>query len=380
MNISQKTSISTLLDQVNKEQLTILVDHALLLDVEAPNGTLERNLKDLKLRNLQQLLFSCAKPQFIACAEDALSSSFDQAFAFSLGTPQPDGLTGRARIAYEAQKAERVLENSPVASPNLTQIESGNDPALGYAFVHLCHWRVGGGHVILNNISELDSITSETYRKKLEPLFLSEGIELLPFRHDTWIARSKHFLHLPSASFNKVMNDDVLPWLIGSAQKNIHNNNPQIEASIQILRRLQSEVQMVLYDLSQNAPLPGSFNSIWFSSTGEPPKSREALKLLSSVDNSLEELFQNNDRQILCLHGLTPHLQNYDLYHWSNCFEEIDEVFFNSAFQKSKLTIVLCGKSGFKVWHYQPMNAFQSSLQALKNKFLGSTSTLQLLT
>ena len=376
MNISQKTSISTLMHQINKDQFTILVDHALLQDLELKRTALESSLKNLRLPFLKQLLGSKNQASFYACEEDALNTSFEVAFSYAMNTPQSDGLCGHAHLAYLTQiKQSAVQVDSTVHETS----PPSNDP-LGYAMVHLCHWRVGGGQVIMNTASPLDVEKSEAFRKKLEPLFMSEGIELLPYRNDTWIARSKHFCNLPSASFNKVMNDNVLPWLIGSPLKNAANTNHDLQASIQILRRLQSEVQMVLYDQSASTPAPGSFNSIWFSGTGDLPKGWESVGLLSPVENSEVALYDHQDSQILCLHGLTQHFQNFELDSWCAYFEELDQVIFKTFLQKPNTQIILCGSNGFKVWEPQEATLLYRVFRTLREKIFGPIDTLELLT
>ena len=365
-----------MLHQINKDQFTILVDHALLQDLELKRTALESSLKNLNLQFLKQLLASKNQPYFYACEEDALSTSLEAAFAYAMNTPQSDGLCGKAYLAYLTQ-----IKQSPDQFDSTVHETSPylNDP-LGYAMVHLCHWRVGGGQVIMNTASSLDAESSEAFRKKLEPLFMSEGIELLPYRNDTWIARSKHFRNLPSASFNKVMNDNVLPWLIGSPSKNAANMNHDLEASIQILRRLQSEVQMVLYDQSASTPAPGSFNSIWFSGTGDLPKGWESTSLLSPAENSEVALYDHQNSQILCLHGLTHHFQNFKLSSWCAYFEELDQVIFKTFLQKPNTQIILCGRNGFKVWGPQEANLLYRGYRALKANLLGPIDTLELLT
>ena len=361
---------------INKGQLTILVDHALLLDLEVDRSTLASSFNALRLPFLKQMLTSRGQPQFFPCDEDALSSSFDSAFSYAMNTPHVDGLSARAQLAYQTQLAQTAVSSHLKESPpNTTPNE-----LLGYALVHLCHWQVGGGHVIMNNAKSIDTEDMEAFRKKLEPLFTSEGFDLLPYRSDTWIARSLHLRNLPSASYTKVMNDDVLPWLIGSPHKNAANQNDQLEPSIQKLRRLQSEVQMVLYDQSQSAPKPGSFNSIWFSGTGDLPEHWKKLSLLSPSESSQVELYTHSDSQILCLHGLTQHMQNFDLNTWRAQFEELDKLIFKSLLETAKPQIILCGKSGFRVWTFHQLNPMQRGFQALKEKIFGPISTLQLLT
>lgn len=375
MNIAQKTSISTLMPQIVTDDLTILVDHALLSGFEDARS-LERLLKNLRIPHFKELVSQCPRPTFYPHALTALSSSFDLAFAMTQSTQQLDGLTAQAHLAFRSMLNKTDIESNRADSG--AEGKEGTEET-GYAFVHLCHWRVGGGRVLMSSAQALNAQTQEQLRQKLEPLFASEGIELFAFRDDTWIARSKHFLNLPSANPHQVMNDDVLPWLIGSPQRDEHNTNTALEPSVRTLRRLQSEIQMVLYDQHTHTPSPQSVNSVWFSGTGTLPKAWHDLRYLTPMDQSDVELIAGLNSQILCLHTLTPPMQNHDFNAWCDGFEQLDQTVFKSLQSSKRLRLVLCGRLGYKVWRIQPISRTRGALQWMKHQFFAPPDHLQLL-
>ena len=369
MKIAQKSSISNLFEKISNDKLTILIDHALLEPASAQNQRLQSALKGVELKALKGLLLKAGPETFHSCDDSCLSSSFDLAFAFAMDLSLTDWLSARAALAfkYTHERTPYQINSSPF------------NEALGFAMVHLCHWRVGGGHVMLNSLYDIDLQSSEALREKLAPLFLSEGIELFAYKKDAWLARSKHFKNLPSASLDKAMNDDVLPWLIGVSKKDTANSDPALEPSIQMLRRLQSEVQMFLYDHPVHASAQNMVNSIWFSGTGIAPKSWDSLDLVSATEQHEHQLFQNIKSQILCVHELTKPMQHHDLNAWFESLMHIDEVIFKPLTHHPHLQIVLCGPLGFKVLEVQEKARLRTFLNSLKQRLKGERSTLHIL-
>ena len=369
MNIAQKSSISNLFQKISNDKLVILIDHALLSLESAQNKLLQTSLREIELKGMKGVLRKAGTAAFHPCDETSLSSSFDLAFSYVLDTPPLDGLTAKGELGYKFNFAD----------PSYLTSFPPEDDAQAYAVVHLCHWRVGGGRVMLNDLVDIDLQTSDALREKLGPLLHGEGIELFPFKKDAWLARSKHFKNLPSASLNKVMNDDVLPWLIGVSKKDTANSHPSLEPGIHILRRLQSEVQMFLYDQTDQVSTQNKVNSIWFSDTGVAPASWDSLERVSASENHEHELFKTTDAQILCLHELTKPMRHHDFNAWLEGLNHIDELIFKPLLQHPHLQIVLCGQNGFKTWSVQNKSWFQQSLNTIKNQLRGVPSTMELL-
>ncbi len=147
-----------------------------------------------------------------------------------------------------------------------TQGEAGEETRThSWAYVTPCHWLMGREHATLTNpdalaLSEADS---RTLMAAMQVYFEADGIRLHYIAPQRWLAEGDVFRNLPTASLDRVLGRSVDPWLpAGSSGKT--------------LRRLQNEMQMLLYTHPINdartsqRQLP--INSIWFSGTGELPE------------------------------------------------------------------------------------------------------------
>ena len=369
METAQKTSLSALMQEVGHEDLTILIDHALLDFERERQSFFPPELKDMELNALKSLLNRTNPAVFHPCDASCLSAAFDQAFAHVLGQDPQDGLSAWGQIAFKNQFPLHE------ASSAMQSAESDD----GFALLHLCHWQVGAGHVLMNRAGDITPEMSDHLRENIATLFKSEDIELFAYLNDTYIAKSKHFKNLPSASFNKAMNDNVLPWLIGVSAKDLPNANPNSQASIHILRRLQSEVQMHLYDHPVTPSLKNPINSIWFSGTGQAPLSMLQLELIGATHGQGAQLYKGPSSQILCLHGLTQHWHNHDLSAWLHQLQAMDEDILSQCMNHPKVRIVLCGQHGFKDWQMTERNWLQKNWKILQDHLNGAQSTLQVL-
>ncbi len=185
-------------------------------------------------------------------AGDARSFSppHERALARALGwTGLPDGLLPwaawqRCTSAATAQDAE--------------------DAQQAWAFVTPCHWAMGREHATLSDPQalKLSPTESQALLAAMQPYFLEDGISLHYVEPMRWLAAGEPFRGQPSASLDRVLGRDVDRWLPSAA-------------SAKTLRRLQNEMQMLLYTHPVNeqrtaqALLP--VNSIWFSGTGDWP-------------------------------------------------------------------------------------------------------------
>jgi hypothetical protein len=169
----------------------------------------------------------------------SLSPPHERALARALGWPQlPDGQLPWAAL--------------------------GQEPA-GQAFgwVNLCHWAMGREQATLSDPQWLQVRPQEceALLQDMRPFFQSEGIELQAMAADRWLACGPA-LDLPCAALDRVVGRDVDPWLPAG----VHGR---------LLRRLQNEMQMLLYthpvNEARSARGEPAINSLWFSGTGRLP-------------------------------------------------------------------------------------------------------------
>jgi hypothetical protein len=144
---------------------------------------------------------------------------------------------------------------------------------------------MGREHATLSDPAAL-ALTGEESRTLLaamQPYFETDGITLHYAAPGRWLAEGEVFRSLPTASLDRVLGRNVDAWLPPAA-------------NARDLRRLQNEMQMLLYTHPLNdvraarRQLP--VNSIWISGTGALPN--EALAELPaspdiSVPRSLAE-------------------------------------------------------------------------------------------
>ena len=115
-----------------------------------------------------------------------------------------------------------------------------------WAFVTLCNWHVSNGQVTMGDPAHLqiDSNTDIQLFEAMQGFFAQDGIALYPYATGQWLAQSDVFANLPTASLDRVIGRNIDPWLVGGA-------TPTGPATL--LRRLQNEMQMLLYTHEVNA-------------------------------------------------------------------------------------------------------------------------------
>ncbi|WP_394790142.1 phosphoglycerate mutase [Rhodoferax sp.] len=199
-------------------------------------------LAGLRLPNLERLLARLTPTTLDRGAEDSLSPPHERALARYYGLNAPDG-----QIPWAA------LQAGPAA---------GED---AWAFITPCHWQVMTDHIVMAppdtlNLNEEDS---RAILAAMRPFFEEDGIQLEYASPTRWLARSEVFRGLATASLDRVVsgvgNQNVDEWMPPTAQ-----GGP--------LRRLQSEMQMLLYThpvsdaRAERGLVP--INSFWVSGSG----------------------------------------------------------------------------------------------------------------
>ncbi len=195
----------------------------------------------LQLPHLAELVGRWREVQRDEADEWTLSPPHERALALALGLQSGSGLLPWAARAAQADG---------VATADLA-----------WALLSPTHWHVGTDQVSLIDPEALmlDEQASRALFEAVSPLFTSEGMAMhygAPLR---WYAAHESFAGLATASLDRVLGRNVDAWL-GSAP------------AARRLRRLQSEVQMLLYThpindaREANGLLP--VNSFWLSGCG----------------------------------------------------------------------------------------------------------------
>ena len=192
----------------------------------------------------------------------SLSPPHERALGRALGLVQPgtpDGL-----IPWAARDAAGL------------QHDVGNK---AWAWITPCHWAMGREHATLTDPAALALREDESRAllAAMQPYFETDGITLHYLSPERWLAEGELFRTLPTASLDRVLGRNVDAWLpdAGSASHRTQEAHDVKSAAAKIMRRLQNEMQMLLYthplndERATRRQLP--VNSFWLSGTGALP-------------------------------------------------------------------------------------------------------------
>jgi hypothetical protein len=136
--------------------------------------------------------------------------------------------------------------------------------ATGIGLMTPTHWAVGTDQITLldPDLLQLGEAESRELLAAVQPLFTSEGWTLHWGAATRWYAQHPSLARLRTASLDRVIGRNVDRWM------------PQ-DLDARLLRRLQSEVQMLLYQHPVNEAREArgalAVNSFWLSGCGAPP-------------------------------------------------------------------------------------------------------------
>ena len=202
-------------------------------------------LHDLALPNLGSLLTRLTLTQRDDADPHTLSPPHERALAAS---NRWDGADGCLPFAAQAAARDGIAVGSRA-----------------WGLVTPSHWQVGRNHVTLADPAALELGEAESHAafEAVRGLFESEGFTFVWGAPLRWYAAHETLVDLPCASLDRVIGRDVEAWMRGSAARS---------DSAKLVRRLQSELQLLLYphplndDREQRGAL--TLNSFWLSGCG----------------------------------------------------------------------------------------------------------------
>ena len=217
----------------------------------------------------------------------------------------------------------------PLAALQVQQSGSG-DPEAGWAWVQPAHWRVGADHIAMAQPRDLQ-LGEEDARALLEamrPWFAEDGITLAYDTPLRWLAQGEIFRSLPTASLDRVAGGAIDRWL------------PSGGGSGRTVRRLQQEMQMLLYTLPLNDArqrrglLP--VNSFWVSGSGSLAPGPHAAPGLQVVP-ALRDAALEGDWA-----AWAAAWQQLDAQECARLLAELD--------RGRTVRLTLCGEAGARTW------------------------------
>jgi hypothetical protein len=281
----------------------------------------QRVLPSLKLPHLQKLLTYLTAQGPDAGDELSWSPPHERALARALGLAVSDG-----QIPWAALQAQ--------AYPELANLNGG------WAFVTLCHWQAGMHEVTLRQIpmQDLSAQESDTLLAAMRAFFAQDGITLYPDQPGRWLAHAEVFKDLSSASPDRVLGRNLVPWMPTAAQASG-------------LIRLMSEMQMLLYTHALNDAREArgalAVNAIWISGSGALPENRpDPACARPVVVTALREAALKEDWAT-----------------WSSAWQALDaleiKALLDSHKQGKPVQLTLCGERHAQSWHAQPQTLMQ---------------------
>lgn len=236
--------------------------HLLIPFASALSDAATHVIGDLALPNLARLLARLALRRRDDAEVFTLSPPHERALAAAWGWHGADGCLP---FAAHAAAADGIVVG---------------DSAWG--LVTPAHWHVGRDHVTLIDPAQLNLTEAESRAAfdTVRGLFESEGFRIewgAPMR---WYASHEIFADLPSASLDRVIGRNVDVWMRPGAH---------VSGAAKLMRRLQSELQLLLYPHALNDERDArealTLNSFWLSGcgraqavTGEPVQVDESLR------------------------------------------------------------------------------------------------------
>jgi hypothetical protein len=272
----------------------------------------QQALETLALPRLDQLLARLVAAECDAGDEYSLSPPHERALARAIGLAGGDGT-----IPWAACAAAR------------DGIDTGD---LAWALLTPVHWQLAADHVNLLDPSALalDETESRALLEALREIFESEGYALAYGAPLRWYVAHESLADLPCASLDRVIGRDVDLWLTDDAR-------------VQRVRRLQNEVQMLLYThpINERREARGALpvNSFWLSGCGVRQQATYPRDL--RVDDRLR----------------APALAG-DWAAWAEAWHTLDADTLRDALgllsDREPLTLTLCGERNAQRFESQP--------------------------
>lgn len=268
----------------------------------------------LQLPHLNALLRLLTPGERVAAQDDALSPLHELLQAQAMGLAVQDGL-----LPWAALQARAL---------HLPEAASGE----AWAWLTPCHWQVNADHVRMADPrdTQISAEESQTVMDTLRDFLQEDGITLHGLHDGNWLARGAVFRDLPTASLRQASGGAVDHWLPRQAQA-------------RTLRRLQNEMQMLLYSHPINDAraarglLP--INSFWVSGTGTLPP-------------------DFSPQPHVTVDGLREAARSMDTNAWLQAWQAIDAIDIKALLEQARrqapVELTLCGDKAAHTYTLQP--------------------------
>ena len=206
-------------------------------------------------------------------------------------------------------------------------LASGEDGA--QAWLTPCHWQVGMDQVLMRepHALQLSDAESQALLQAMQPYLHEDGLQLRWHSALRWHAQGELLAELAPASLARVSGQNVRPWVMDGSLPGT-------------LRRLQSEVQMLLYHHPVNEAREArgqlTVNSFWLHGAGRPSPAVAG-------------------DTVQCLDALSTPARQGDLAAWQAAWAALDrEVLAPLGSSTAPLTLTLCSEHTAQTYTRRP--------------------------
>ena len=313
-----------------------------------------------QLPHLRQLLARTRWQRLFTVPLDSLTPPHEWALAHARGLPTgslqadtaADALTSPSGQASCELPANQALPWAAWDAAHL--LPTPQTPA---AWFTPCHQEIGAHHVSLLPPDQLDlsEAHSRALLAALAPLALEDGIHLRWVAPDRWLATGNVLGGVHAASLDRVAGRSIGPWLL---------------ALPPMLRRLQSEAQMLFYTQAAHDQRVASgqppVNAFWVSGSGHAPaRSPTSQQVGTTALPPADNVTVVNTLRQAALAG------NAD--RWQQAWRDIDQHVLSAWLARATagdtLHIHLCGEQGWLHLCLSPTPAWQRLTQHISSFF-----------
>ena len=290
----------------------------------------QRQFKDMNGPHLRQLLDTLTLVDSDVGTDESFSPPHERALARAQGLPATDG-----SIPWAAE-----IAHTRAAALGLKDVHT-----LPWGFVTLCHGDVGTSSMALQNPDALRVTDAESRQllNDMSPYFAEDGLTLhhLPDLPSTWLVCGEPLRGVRTASLDRVLSTgldaELAAW------------QPQGQAAAK-LRRLQNEMQMLLYthtvNDARNLARTAAINSIWLHGTGD-----------------LTALSPKVSTNIVMPRNLADAALKEDWPAWVQAWAQLDATLCADLLKRAQageaVVLTLCGERSALRYELRPKSAFE---------------------
>ena len=289
----------------------------------------------LKLPHLQTLLSLLQRQKALQDSEDlALHMPHERLLAEALGWARDS-----AALPWAAWHSAQ--QGQPSAKPQ--------------AWMTPCHWQVGMDQVVMLDPASLFLSDDESQQllQAMQPFLQEDGLQVTWHSALAWHAQGDMLAEMPTASLDRVIGQNVKPWMPDS---------PSAHHAARPLQRLQSEMQMLLYNHPVNdareARRQHTVNAFWLHGAGT---------LLAGSGALVQPVVMPDALRAGALRG--------DLQAWQQAWQQLDATAVADLLEHFKVTgqatLSLCSEHAAHTyqaapatWHQRITRLFQNTTPA----------------